>query len=649
MQRNYSTKITKLTKAKAFGSLNCNVLEVIIIYIINFEHKMNQYKIKYTTILKIFILLLVSVAFLNPFFIDNDLYDSTRTGKIIFFLKFLILLVPIGITVFVKNKDFVGTLSVVMLLWLTWTVIRGKNGGIWYDEKFLWWSGCFVFYFITEQVFRFVEKKDFYLIHIPIFLISIVAGAQSIIGLLQVYGKFDIFHVVFKVTGTFFNPAPYSGFLIASLPFALFLSSLKTKKYPLKIFSIIGYLSVCLIFSILPVTKSRAAYLGCISVMIIWCFYRYRPLIILRTILDTRLKQILTYIIGPILIVTILSGLYFFKKDSANGRLLIWKVAYETIKKKPIIGNGFNSIQATLAPAQASYFATGHGTESEKMLAGSVKWAFNEYIQITSEIGLIGLMLMLLVVVFALATKYKGINPEHCLLIGACKANVVGILVFGCFSYPFYSLPITLLFFTSLAFISSQNKGCSVRYKLFIYSFKRIVIFGMLIFGVFYMIQLPKIEKGYWLWDEANKMCKIQAYIEANESFLKADSLLPNNGLLMQQYGKSLYMQEEYVKGITTLKKSGHFYKDQFWYISMGDCYVKTGDFNLAEENYQMASQMIPHKFYSEYLLAKLYDKFGYKEKAVIKAKSLLSKKIKVESRAIDEIKYEMKSIINKY
>ena len=55
---------------------------------------------------------------------------------------------------------------------------------------------------------------------------------------------------------------------------------------------------------------------------------------------------------------------------------------------------------------------------------------------------------------------------------------------------------------------------------------------------------------------------------------------------------------------------------------------------------------MNPSRFYPKYLLAKLYDESGQKEKAITTARELLDKEIKVESTAIEEIQEEMQKII---
>jgi hypothetical protein len=75
------------------------------------------------------------------------------------------------------------------------------------------------------------------------------------------------------------------------------------------------------------------------------------------------------------------------------------------------------------------------------------------------------------------------------------------------------------------------------------------------------------------------------------------------------------------------------------WFITENLPFGKTYLSCLAHE---------PHRFYPKYLLAKLYDKSGQQEKAIIVAKELLEKEIKIESTAIDEIQEEMRKIILK-
>jgi tetratricopeptide (TPR) repeat protein len=474
--------------------------------------------------------------------------------------------------------------------------------------------------------------------YLNIFALLILSGILS-----------PVYHNRFKITGTFFNPAPYAGFLMASLPWALLLSSIKQNTLMKKAIYWVGCLSVCLILIAIPSTRSRAAYLGAGTVILVWIFYRYHPLLYLKRVLNSTLKRRMACFIIPLLVLSLCTGLYLVKKDSASGRLLIWKVAFRTVKEQPLTGHGFNTAQATLAPTQARYFAAGNGTENEKMLAGSVRWVFNEFLQTASETGLVGLFLFLLVIGYALFYRFQAaLSRKYFLSIGAARASLAGILVFGCFSYPFYSLPVTLLFFFSLAVLSAigaihlktQKEAHHVRGQI-------PVLLASLLLGVFYVEQIPKQRHAYWLWDEAGQLYQTGAYAEADKSFAEAYPVLSRNGLFLQQYAKSLSMEEKYPKAIGLLNQSTGYYQDEFTGIILGCCYQGLGEYDKAEKHYKQASHMVPHKFYPLYLLAKLYHATGQTEKAAAIAKKILGKAVKVTSKAIEEMKEEMKQLIN--
>lgn len=89
-----------------------------------------------------------------------------------------------------------------------------------------------------------------------------------------------------------------------------------------------------------------------------------------------------------------------------------------------------------------------------------------------------------------------------------------------------------------------------------------------------------------------------------------------------------------------------NYYKDEFSFIALGDVYKELNLTQKAEIQYQMAADMVPHKFYPLYLLAKLYNETGQHEKAVALARQIFEKEVKVPSKDIKEIKEEMKEMI---
>lgn len=592
----------------------------------------------------------LSLLFFSPLFVADDLHDATRMGNIIFGMQWLLVLIPVGLVALWRgiSPNF-SYLSLLILLWFVWIFARGKTGGVWYDEKFIWFAGCFALFFIAEAILKLIKlHKRADLFYLIVAAITLIAAIEAVMGILQIYGGYRIFHGQFKVTGTFFNPAPYAIFLVASLPWALYLSTLKKDTIWGTIGYWVGYITACLILVIVPSTQSRAAYLAAFSVILIWGLFRYKPFLFIKSVLNTPLKRKMTFTVIPVVLIGAAVALFMFKKDSASGRLLIWKMAFQSAQEQVITGNGFNTLQATIAETQADYFASGHGTIQEELLAGSVPWAFNEPLQMLSETGIIGLLLMLLVFGYALFYPVKSNQRDKRLKIAAARGSIGAILVFSLFSYPFYFYPVMVLLFMAFAVLSANGVGSIKIAKLYpVVTIKTLITVACGALIVLYIDTLPKLVKGYWTWDEAEKLYQIKEYKAASESYEEVFDYMQYNGLFLQQYGKCLAMLENHLQSIEILKKSGQLYRDEFWYIVLADSYKAVGDTENAEKFYRQAAFVVPHKFYPLYLLAKLYNETDQKEKAKIQANIILDKEVKVESTAIKEIKEEMKAIVS--
>jgi O-antigen ligase len=139
-----------------------------------------------------------------------------------------------------------------------------------------------------------------------------------------------------------------------------------------------------------------------------------------------------------------LAGIYYLKKDSADGRLLTWKVSISLVAKHPF-GVGLGNFSGSYGHEQAAYFASGKGSEQEELLAGNPDYAFNEFLQILIESGIVSFLLFIFIVLQA----FRSLIKKHAGMAGA----LVALLVFACFSYPFSILPflIVLVFLISMA------------------------------------------------------------------------------------------------------------------------------------------------------------------------------------------------------
>ena len=218
-----------------------------------------------------------------------------------------------------------------------------------------------------------------------VWLLIAAGTVEAVWGLLQVYGYEPSKHSLYALTGSFYNPGPYSGFLAMCLPLALD-EWLKGKR----VWKHIALAALVLMLLVLPSGMSRTAWLSALvaSVYVLamhrrdW-LYRYRK----------------GLMVGGLLLVILAIGAYHWKKDSADGRLLIWKVAAQAMMERPWYGVGWEYVAGTYGDGQESYFASGKATPQEAYVAGAPEYVFNEYLQVGLAWGVPAMFGIIIVVI----------------------------------------------------------------------------------------------------------------------------------------------------------------------------------------------------------------------------------------------------------
>lgn len=301
---------------------------------------------------------------------------------------------------------------------------------------------------LLSYIFIRISNTKLYLYY---FAISVIAGLFQI-GY-GIWVQADCFQTLGKglsvISGEFLNTGSWGGFIsilfIISLAFSLFLSQLQIIKYK--------YIFIAFSFIFIPfliASNSRAAWLGAIASLVYLVLIQKKQILI-----SLQVKYKLGIVLSMfILIPALLIGLYEYKANSADGRLLIWRVSVDMIKDKPLTGYGIDGFQRNYMEYQAKYFQK-TPESSYGLLADNNRIAFNEFLKTWTEQGIIGLILLILLIYYALFKKVKRADTTvYCTFITA-RAVLFGLLTFGLFSYPFSLLQFQLLFVFSLAVISS--------------------------------------------------------------------------------------------------------------------------------------------------------------------------------------------------
>ena len=652
---------------------------------------------------------------LVPLVGDGDIMSGTQSGKSFYFAYTVVALVIAAIISTLTTRNYairIKPLDAVFGLFFCYSAMHPCLFG--YTIASMIWVETLslaLFYLVVRQV---SEKQVSVLL-----LGALLAGmAQAIYGNLQLWGHFPSNHAIFRMTGSFFNPGPFAGYLAAVIPFALGLylnrvkmtehggsiirkfdclepSSISNTSYLfqtfLKLFkhgsnqinrkSLVRFTTLATIISILlvlPASRSRAAWLGAMA----GCFFVFQAFI--RHPKDQagqlqafkwfsniqssfkavkHFKQILI-VAGTLIFAVALFAMYQFKKGSADGRLLIWEVGANMIEDKPLFGHGTSKFAAGYMNYQAAYFRPNPDVP-EAMQADNVTYAYNEFLKLAVEKGIVGLLLGLGVLWFLFFGKseegrrqtLEASLPEREAVGGrrqkfknpillAARGGLLAILVFALFSYPSEIMPIKMLF-VLLAAIAANCQKPAVIFEI---GAGRAIRYGLLMVSLLLAypacLRIAQQYRAYKLWNDASDIYNVGAYPESLEDFEQAYPQLKANGQFLVQYGKALEMAGKPDSSIILLNQAKEYLNNTILYTTLGNNCTALGRHTEAEQAYLHAWHMAPARFYPMYLLAKLYNETGQAEKAVVMAKKVLEKEVKIESTAIEEIKEQMKRII---
>ena len=477
------------------------------------------------------------------------------------------------------------------------------------------------------------------------FLAVVVAtgGIEAVSGMRQLHGFEGSNHSLFKLTGDFYNPGPYSGYLAIVLPVCLWMILRQTKIY----LHYLGWFGLLAIIVVLPAGMSRTAWIAA-AVSCGWVYWVQRIgwEKTKRYMNGNRTLTIVSSILILISIAGSLAGIYLLKKDSANGRLLLWKVTGQAIREQPWTGTGTGGFPAGYAEAQAEYFTSGKASETEMMVAGCPEYGFNEFLQIGLEQGLVGLMVFVLLLSYSL---FRGVKNRQ---VGAA-GGILALMVFSLAAYPL-QLPEFWVVLVVLMGVANSNTPVDAdtpptpsREGRKILSVAMIGVLAICCGWIFR--QQKGYYEGYKKWNTLKMLYNSKAYEAAGEGYEELVPLMGHKPEFLFEAAQCLNRAERYAEANKLLYRAMKLSGDPMIRYIAAKNEQSMGNYQKAENLLLHAIDMLPERIYPYYLLTKLYSEptFFQEDKFIKAADAVLKKEPKVESTAIREMRTEVKNMLN--
>lgn len=456
--------------------------------------------------------------------------------------------------------------------------------------------------------------------------ITIVCLLTTVHGLLQYYGFMPTLHRLFPITGAFDNPAGFAAVQAAMFPF-VFISCFDKENRK-------GFIIFCAIVSLMCLASvilsgSRTGFLAiCAAIAVVLAltdivssFFKSHPWLWLPITL---------------LAVTLMIILYYYKQDSADGRIFIWSRCFDMIKERPLFGYGRYGFQGHYMMTQAEYFRL-NPDSPYIMIADNVISPFNEYIKLTVNYGLVGLFFSIVLLLSVIRKLFN--SDKKTKVLGL--SFVASVFVMCQFSYPFQYNAMWLLIFFAItpALIQPKKELVIPGYFRIIFSTLLIVGLGLSLRNMYYEMKWTEIA----IRARKGRVTRMLPYYE------EMKSVMISNPLFFYNYSAELNYDKRYKESLDIIKLCSDSWNDYNVQILYTDNYAKMGNIDSALIACDLAYNMIPCRFEPLYRKMLIYGMSGDTVRAVRTAYEILEKPVKVHSEKLNQMISTAENVISHF
>ena len=464
---------------------------------------------------------------------------------------------------------------------------------------------------IIVSVKLLCNKKVVFDLYIACGIIVSIVLIQAISGICQRFSNHAMNMGTF--IGSFDNPAGFAACICVGFPFTYALirrmsCNLRGKIYLLVSVTII--VSICL-------SGSRT---GLICVVFTLLFFFWKKM---------RLNSMIQRSLFIVSIMIFFSLVYYAKKDSADGRLLIWKCTLEMIKDDIWTGQGRGAFRRNYMDYQANYFKS-QSSEHERLLADNVLHPFNEFLNVFVQYGLLGLLVLFMAI--GILMKCSRVRTP---LQRSAVVSLIVLAFFSLFSYPFkYPFSWYVMFYSFYLLVkdSFQLKNT----KLI-----SVVLIILCMVGLFNLVRCLYTDMQW----------KKIAYQKPSENVMvkywDLYSKLMENPSFLYNYAVFLYDAKLFNQSLIVAMKCDEYWGDYELELLQGKIYKELGDFESAILHFQTASFMCPCRFVPLYYQFQIFRDWNRLEESRNIAFQIISKPVKVNSYVVEKIRYQAKLFID--
>lgn len=453
-----------------------------------------------------------------------------------------------------------------------------------------------------------------------------IGTLESLYILLQLMHLVSMRSHTFLFCGSFLNPAIAAMLLSLCIPVGLWLLYNETDKR-------IRWVLAAICLSMATLLLLSASRTGLLAAMVASCLVigqcSGKAKALLRRTNKTLLCAALLFSI-----VLACFALYHIRTDSADGRILIWKVTLGMVAEHPLLGYGPNGFDAHYMQWQAEYL-TNHPDSPHILLADNVAVPFNEFIGIAINYGLVGLFAVLAAIALVIWLISKR-TVDRGLLLGL----TVALIIWSIFSYVYRQPFVWVLTFV---LVVAALKMLNLRQR--IVRLAAIIVLCLSVSAMAY-----KAAKFCYRaeWHIVQDRSLRGHTLELLPQYAKLYSHLNDDSGFLYNYGAELHYIGRYDESLKILKECEPLYSDYNVQMLIADDFGKLGMIDSAVYHYRYAKRMVPSKFFPLYQEMQLYLAHNDSVSARRVAKEIITKPVKIQgSRSVNKMIDEARDLLD--
>lgn len=457
----------------------------------------------------------------------------------------------------------------------------------------------------------------------------LIAVIHIIFIVAQWLGVSDSGNVFFPVTGSNDDPTVTALYLAGVMPLLLvrFWNAERHYWYMLLVISAL----VCI-----TTLHCRTAYIGLAVEAVVCLFMLYGDKLPKSASHPLRL----CFVTVLVVVMAVAAGhrLYSMKKDSADGRLLIWRLSAEMIVDKPL-GHGYGQFEKCYNLRQVDYFSQGGFTDAERRNADFVYMPYNDYLEHGVEGGAIGMMLLVVFYVVNVRKAWKDRKVRE-------AAVLTAFAVMSLTNFVYTSIQPWLLVMCCSALIMSDDKEeMSQHNHIRTTRTVNALALTLLLIAAYPLVNMLRAQLALKSIDNA-----MEAEGGVDDSrFAAMERPVATSEAYWCLRAKNSMAQGNYADATAYIRNARQYSSaPELLYMEAG-CQQETGNMEAGMCLIDTMSNMLPHMLRPKQILMRYNASLGNRDEALRHADDIISTGAKIDNGTAREIIKEAKQYKDMY